>query len=242
MYIIFVYVCGYINRVPVDSRCQKIDQVPFTHKQTPTQTHTCNVFVFVFVVRAHSTCPVTFSSTTFWLSFWLILFCLLLPAALARLFIYFACFVSFRKCRKANIAHTPRVRPSAKSISDCCPTNTYTCVCVCPVCSSVVELDKQEVAQYFGAYFEELKPRKKSTNPTMILFIYPSCCSGTEINTFFISCKFDSTFEFRRYSRNLSPGSSTYTFHKDHSKKEPVIKSIASPHQTEQIFQKIIEM
>lgn len=130
MYIIFVYVCGYINRVPADSRCQKIDQVPFTHKQTPTQTHTCNVFVFVFVVRAHSTCPVTFSSTTFWLSFWLILFCLLLPTALARLFIYFACFVSFRKCRKANIAHTPRVRPSAKSISDCCPTNTYTCVCM----------------------------------------------------------------------------------------------------------------
>lgn len=165
MYIIFVYVCGYINRVPVDSRCQKIDQVPFTHKQTPTQTHTCNVFVFVFVVRAHSTCPVTFSSTTFWLSFWLILFCLLLPTALARLFIYFACFVSFRKCRKANIAHTPRVRPSAKSISDCCPTNTYTCVCVCPVCSSVVELDKQEVAQYFGAYFEEMKPRKKVNQP-----------------------------------------------------------------------------
>lgn len=165
MYIIFVYICGYINRVPVDSRCQKIDQVPFTHKQTPTQTHTCNVLVFVFVVRAHSTCPVTFSSTTFWLSFWLILFCLLLPTALARLFIYFACFVSFRKCRKANIAHTPRVRPSAKSISDCCPTNTYTCVCVCPVCSSVVELDKQEVAQYFGAYFEEMKPRKKVNKP-----------------------------------------------------------------------------
>lgn len=103
----------YINIVPVDSRCQRIDQVPFTH----THTHVF-MFVFVFAVRVHSMCPVTFSSTTFWLSFWLILFCLLLLGCVcsASLWlshstaIYLFCLLrSVRKCQKANIAHTPRV-------------------------------------------------------------------------------------------------------------------------------------
>lgn len=86
---------------------------------THTHTHVF-MFVFVFAVRVHSMCPVTFSSTTFWLSFWLILFCLLLLGCVcvcsASLWlahsaaIYLFCLLrSVRKCQKANIAHTPRV-------------------------------------------------------------------------------------------------------------------------------------
>lgn len=141
-----IYIYGYINRVPVDSRCQRIDQVPFTH--THTHTHVF-MFVFVFAVRVHSMCPVTFSSTTFWLSFWLILFCLLLLGcvcvcvlrlALARsfcsyLFILPASFGS-QVPKGKYCAYAACVRPSAKSISDC-PTNTMyiqlrmsVCVCV----------------------------------------------------------------------------------------------------------------
>lgn len=115
---------------------------------THTHTHVF-MFVFVFAVRVHSMCPVTFSSTTFWLSFWLILFCLLLLGcvcvcvlclALAHsfccyLFILPASFGS-QVPKGKYCAYAACVRPSAKSISDC-PTNTmYIQMRVC-VCSPV---------------------------------------------------------------------------------------------------------